>query len=168
LFGRKWARSRPSSLGGAVSFVRLARLCGHTVCVYRLRVPPPRAQQHNGQAAAAGLLCFVHFSQQPRYCCWLCGRSCWWLLAARRKREAPSAGLGDVAVWDARGCPLQDIVLLLGRLCTSQSSFHSFDPPALPTLLQYYCTAIGHNIRPLLDLPLAFGMPHTIQYIYII
>ena len=29
------------------------------------------------------------------------------------------------------------------RLCTSQSSCHSSGPPALPTLLQYYCTAIG-------------------------
>ena len=47
------------------------------------------------------------------------------------------------------------------RLCTSQSSFHSSGPPALLTLLQYYCTAIGQYTPP--PRP-SFCMPYTIQY----
>jgi len=47
------------------------------------------------------------------------------------------------------------------RLCTSQSSFHSSGPPALPTLLQYYCTAIGQYTTPLRP---PFGISYTIQY----
>ena len=34
------------------------------------------------------------------------------------------------------------------RLWTDQSSFHSSGPPALPTLLQYYCTIIGQYTTP--------------------
>ena len=34
------------------------------------------------------------------------------------------------------------------RECTNQSSFYSSGPPALPTLLQYYCTAIGQYPTP--------------------
>ena len=33
-------------------------------------------------------------------------------------------------------------------LCTNQSSFHSSGPPALPTQLQYHCTAIGKCTTP--------------------
>jgi len=47
------------------------------------------------------------------------------------------------------------------RLCTRQSSFHSSGAPALPTLLQYYCTAIGQYTTPHRSL---FCMPYTIQY----
>jgi len=47
------------------------------------------------------------------------------------------------------------------RLCTSRSFYHSSGPPALPTLVQYYCTAIGqYTTRPR---PF-FGIPYTIQY----
>ena len=46
-------------------------------------------------------------------------------------------------------------------LCTSQSSLHSSGPPALPTLMQYYCTAIGQYTIP--PRPLS-SMPYTIQY----
>ena len=45
------------------------------------------------------------------------------------------------------------------RLCTSQSSFHSSGAPALPTPLQYYCTAIGQYTPPL-DLPLVYYTPY--------
>jgi len=34
------------------------------------------------------------------------------------------------------------------RLCTSPSSFHSSSPPALRTLMQYCCTAIGQYTTP--------------------
>ena len=47
------------------------------------------------------------------------------------------------------------------RLCTSQSSFHSSGAPALPTLLQYYCTAIGQYTTPL-DLPLVCHTPYNV------
>jgi len=33
-------------------------------------------------------------------------------------------------------------------LCTNQPSFHSPCPPALPTLVQYYCTTIGQYTTP--------------------
>ena len=48
------------------------------------------------------------------------------------------------------------------RLCTSQSSFHSSGAPALPTLLQHYCTAIGQHTTPPLDLPLVCHTPYYI------
>ena len=47
------------------------------------------------------------------------------------------------------------------RLCTSQSSFPSSGPPALPTLVQYYCAAIGQyttSPQP------PFNIPYTLQY----
>jgi len=47
------------------------------------------------------------------------------------------------------------------RLCTSQSSFHSSGPPALPALLQYYCTSIAQYTTPPC---LSLCMPYTIQY----
>ena len=47
------------------------------------------------------------------------------------------------------------------RLCTNQSSFHSSRPPALPTLLQYYCTTIGNYKTPL-DLPCVCHAPYNI------
>ena len=43
------------------------------------------------------------------------------------------------------------------RLCTNQSSCHSSGSPALPTLLQYYCTSIGQ-----------YTTPHPILLIYAI
>jgi len=33
--------------------------------------------------------------------------------------------------------------------CTNHPSFHSPRPPALPTLMQYYCTHIGRYMTPL-------------------
>jgi len=47
------------------------------------------------------------------------------------------------------------------RSCTNQSSFHSSGPPALPTLLQYYCTAIGQYTTPH-PTPLVYAIHHTI------
>jgi len=32
--------------------------------------------------------------------------------------------------------------------CTNKSSFHSAGPPALPTLLQFYCTTVGQYTTP--------------------
>jgi len=52
------------------------------------------------------------------------------------------------------------------RLCTSQSSFHSSRPPALPTLLQYYCRLLG-NIRPPPSTSLVHAIHHTIVAIRI-
>jgi len=49
----------------------------------------------------------------------------------------------------------------LCRSCTNQSSFYSFGPPTLPTLLQYYCTAIGQYTTPS---PTPLCMPYIIQY----
>jgi len=34
-------------------------------------------------------------------------------------------------------------------LCTNRLSYHSPRPPALPTLVQYYCTTIGQYTTPL-------------------
>ena len=48
------------------------------------------------------------------------------------------------------------------RLCTNQSSFDSSRPPALPTLLQYYCTTIGQYKPPPLDLPFVCHTPYNI------
>jgi len=56
--------------------------------------------------------------------------------------------------------PLQGMALLPSRLCTNQSSFHSSGPPALPTLLQYDCTAIGQYTTPP-PTPLLYAIHHT-------
>ena len=69
-----------------------------------------------------------------------------------------SAGLGVAA---ARVLPFTRHCLTSSSLCTSQSSFHSSGPPALPTLLQYYCTTIGQYATP--PRP-PFCMPYTLQY----
>jgi len=46
-------------------------------------------------------------------------------------------------------------------MCTNQSSFIAPPPPALPTLLHYYCTTFAQYTTPLRP-PLC--MPYTIQY----
>ena len=61
--------------------------------------------------------------------------------------------------------PLQDIVLLL-IVCARVSSFHSSSAPASPTLLQYYCTAIGQNTTPP-STSLWYAIHHTILAITI-
>jgi len=45
-------------------------------------------------------------------------------------------------------------------LCTNQPSFHSPRPPALSTLVQYYCTIIGQY-----STPLPTSRVHTIYHI---
>jgi len=52
------------------------------------------------------------------------------------------------------------------RVCTSQSSFQYSGPPALPTLLQYYCTAIGQYTTPP-STSLLYAIHHTILVITI-
>jgi len=47
-------------------------------------------------------------------------------------------------------------------LCTNQPSVHSPRPPALLTLVQYYCTAIGQNTTPYSDLPFVCHAPYNI------
>jgi len=49
----------------------------------------------------------------------------------------------------------------LGLLCTNQPSCYCPHPPALPALLQYYCTTIAQCTTPP-RLPCC--MPYTIQY----
>ena len=51
-------------------------------------------------------------------------------------------------------------------LCTNQASFHSPRPPALPTLLQYYCTILGQYTTPLPTSRL-YAIHHTIFVITI-
>ena len=51
--------------------------------------------------------------------------------------------------------------LTSSRSCTNQSSFHSSGPPALPTLVQYYCTAIGQHTTSHLT-PLVYAIHHII------
>ena len=46
-------------------------------------------------------------------------------------------------------------------VCTNQSSVLSSGPPALPTLLQYYCTSIGQYTTPHPN-PLVYAIHHTI------
>jgi len=52
------------------------------------------------------------------------------------------------------------------RLCTSQSSFHSYSAPALPTMLQYSCMAIGQYTTPP-STSLWYAIHHTILAITI-
>jgi len=52
-------------------------------------------------------------------------------------------------------------------LCTSQSFFHSSGAPALPTLLQYYCTVIGQHTTSL-STSLWYATHHTILAITIL
>ena len=46
-------------------------------------------------------------------------------------------------------------------LCTNQASVRSSRPPALPTLVQYYCTIIGQDTTPLPTSRL-YAIHHTI------
>ena len=56
---------------------------------------------------------------------------------------------------------LYKILFTSRLLCTNQSSFDCPLPPALPAVLQYYCTSIAQyatTLRP------PWCMPYTIQY----
>ena len=76
---------------------------------------------------------------------------------------APRSPLGLTPVIDHRHRALASkrYSFTSSRLCTNQASFHSSGPPALPTLLQYYCTAIGQYTSPA---RLPFCIPYTIEY----
>jgi len=58
---------------------------------------------------------------------------------------------------------LYKISFTSSRLCTNQSCFHSSRPPALLTLLQYYCTAIGQYTTPQLT-----SRVYAIHYIILV
>jgi len=78
--------------------------------------------------------------------------------------SAPSGsktGFGLTRSW-----PLQDIRSRSRLLCTNQPSFHSPRPPALPTLLQYYCMIIGQYKTPL-PTSRVYAIHHTILVITI-
>jgi len=47
-------------------------------------------------------------------------------------------------------------------LCTNQPFFHSPRQPALPTLVQYYCTTIGQYTTPPSDLSFLCHTPYNI------
>jgi len=57
--------------------------------------------------------------------------------------------------------------LTSSRVCTNQSFFHSSGPPALPTVLQYYCTTIAQYTTPPSPTPLFYAIHHTILLITI-
>jgi len=75
-----------------------------------------------------------------------------------RRRAPPYSSFFDKTkgTW-----PLQDIVFTSSRSCTNQSSFYSLGPPALPTLLQYYCTAMEQYTTPS-QTPLVYAVHYTI------
>ena len=50
------------------------------------------------------------------------------------------------------------------RLCTNQSPFYSPLPPALPALLQYYCTSIAQYMTPPRP-PIVYAIHYTILVI---
>ena len=56
--------------------------------------------------------------------------------------------------------PLQDIRLLLGCCAGISHFFHSPRPPALPTLVQYYCTMIWTVYDSPFDLPFVCYTPY--------
>ena len=49
-------------------------------------------------------------------------------------------------------------------LCTNQPSFHSPRPPALPTLMQYYCATIGQYMTPPSNIPFVYHAPYNIGH----
>ena len=81
--------------------------------------------------------------------------------AHRRRHSRPHHGHGEHSLTCTR-------YSFTSRLFgTNQPSFHSPRPPALPTLVQYYCTLIG-QFKTLLPTSRLYTIHHTILVITIL
>jgi len=87
-----------------------------------------------------------------------------WFIRAqqpRRKRISCEGATHDRSGLD-RQLAFTRYCFTLRLLCTNQPSFHFPRPPALPTLVQDYCTTIGQYTTPPSDLPCVCHTPYNI------